>query len=339
MPQRLPSLLALVLAVAFLAFVPRFAFSDDVDTLFQAGNAALKKADYPTAYEKLSKAWELRQSVDIAANLAQAEAKLGKTREAAEHLAYAIAFFPPSGSDSARQAMQERLAELKKAFAEVTFNVEPGATIMVDDKTVGVAPLQVPVYLEPGKHVFAATKEGRQGSQTLHFRAGDVLVVAVLLKEAPAASASASASAAPSAAPSASGSATAPPPPEGPPKWPGFVVGGVGLVAIGIGGGLMGAGAGAKGDAEDAGRALPSPCNPDAPSTGCQDITDKLDQSNTLHNAGLGTLIGGSVVLATGVALIVWSFVAEPSQPDEARLQLLPLATPESQGLWLTGRF
>jgi hypothetical protein len=324
-------------AALALGVAPRLAFSDDVDTLFEQGTTALKKGDAKTAYEKLSAAWQSRQSVDIAANLAIAEKRLGKNREAAEHLAYAIAYFPPSGEPSARKEMETMLAELKKGLCELRIKTEEGATVRIDEKPVGLSPLNLPVYLEPGKHVFAAEKGSAKGSVTLHFQAGDSnnVVITMTITQS-----SATPSASASAPPTATGTATSTPPPdEPPPKWPGFLIGGLGFVGVAIGGGLMGASAAASTEAEDMASGL-SGCPTQSPAGACGELADKVDSENTLHNAGLGTVVAGSVLLATGVALIIWSFSADDAPADEqpaasrpATGRLVPLADPTFLGL------
>lgn len=325
------ALMTLAILCAGILVVPGLAFSDDVDALFEQGTLALKKGDPKTAYEKLSAAWQSRQSVDIAANLAIAEKRLGKNREAAEHLAYAIAYFPPSGEASARAEMERMLAELKKGLCELRIKTEEGATVHVDEKPVGLAPINLPIYLEPGKHVFAAEKGSSAGSVTLHFQAGDSNNVVITMTIAPA---TASPSATASAPPTASASVTADRPGEPPPKWPGFVVGGLGFVGVAIGGGLMGASAAASTEAEELAAGLDG-CPSSSPSGPCKELADKVDSENTLHNAGLGTVIAGGVLLATGVGLIIWSFSDDDPPPDEQKAtgRIIPLADPTFLGL------
>src|SRR5882724_9639583 len=63
--------------------------SERANVLFKKGKLAYNDGKYVDALRIYGEAWHLKQSPDIAANLAQAQADLGKHRDAAEHYAFA----------------------------------------------------------------------------------------------------------------------------------------------------------------------------------------------------------------------------------------------------------
>ena len=106
-------------------------------------------------------AFELRQSFEIAGNLGDVELIQGKPRDAAEHLGYAVREFPPTGKPPQKEALQKRLREATNMIGTVQIKVSvPGAEVLVDDKTVGKAPLDYELYVDRGEHVVSAKLEG-----------------------------------------------------------------------------------------------------------------------------------------------------------------------------------
>src|SRR5450432_3751077 len=67
--------------------------------LVRQGSAEYSKQHWEAARASFQKAWELKRHYAIAANLADVELKLGRYREAAEHLEYALANLPPEHAD------------------------------------------------------------------------------------------------------------------------------------------------------------------------------------------------------------------------------------------------
>lgn len=306
------ALLAASLSVSGLAS------GDEVDTLFEEGTAALEKGNYAAAYEKLSAAFEKRKSVDIAANLALAEVKTGKKREAAEHLAYGLANFPATGDPKARKRMQAQLDDLKKGLCEVKVAAEGGSKVLVGNVAVGLAPLQSPLYVEPGNITVRVELEGRMGEQTVAGQAGDSLTIKVELTQ----------TVGPQPTGTATGTGTTPPPPpEEKPLWPAIVLGGVAAVGAGVGIGLTVVGTGKYGSAEEARAACADP-----PTVACETtVTDEFDGANGLIAGGI---VGLSVAGAALIGMTI--YLAIPGDtPDEkaaANALFLPIIGPDQIG-------
>jgi hypothetical protein len=125
-----------------------------VGELFDQAQAAFAKGDKQGAYTAYLKAWGLQKSYDIAGNLGNVELRLGKHRDAAEHLSYGVTNFPPTGEPSLLRVMKQKLAEAQKEIGRVTVRVTvAGVRVRVNGREVGISPLSEEAYVEPGEVV------------------------------------------------------------------------------------------------------------------------------------------------------------------------------------------
>lgn len=303
-------LLTLTLAAFLFLFSPP-ALAQDVETLFKEGSEALSKRDFETAYDRLSKAWAIRQSVDVAANLSVAERRVGKNRDAAEHLAFAIAYFPPSGNQEIKRDLEATLAELKKGLAEVTIETEEAATVRVGDKVVGRAPLRTPVYLDAGTHTLRADLGEGKGSVTIKVVEGSSETISIKLTIP-------SASKGPAQAKSK--------PPEPRPIWPAALMGAVGGAALLTGVGLTIGAELEYGSAQD----LEDECVPatDACRTEGQ---GKFDNWALFHNVSFG-MYGLAAAAGLGIGLYL-------GLPQDESAAVLPMIAPGVVGAVAVGTF
>ncbi|WP_437690238.1 hypothetical protein [Sorangium sp. So ce176] len=133
---------------------------------YKVGVAAAREGRWPDAYAAYLEAWRLKRHFQIAANLARAELKLGKHRDAAEH----IAFFLREAegvSEPDRALGRQMLDEAKAHLATLTVVVSrAGATVLVDGVPVGTSPLGREVYVEPGERRLEARLQGETPAQT-----------------------------------------------------------------------------------------------------------------------------------------------------------------------------
>jgi tetratricopeptide (TPR) repeat protein len=122
------------------------------DALFREGNSDVKQQKWTEAEAKFASAFSLNPSFDLAANLGHTQYRLGKYREAATHLSFALRSWPISDKNRERREMVvKRLAEVRAQVATVTIHVSvPGAVVLVDGKEIGRAPLDVEVFVDPG---------------------------------------------------------------------------------------------------------------------------------------------------------------------------------------------
>jgi hypothetical protein len=164
--------LGAALLLALCAGAPRVALAADppatakADTSKQAqqlldeGLVAIKLGQWEKARSFLLGAWRLQQHWRIAPHLANVELKLGRMRDAAEHLS----FFLREGKNldpGDRKQAETLLARAQAKIGTVNVGGAPaGAEIRVDGELVGTAPLAGPIFVEPGTRRVEARAEG-----------------------------------------------------------------------------------------------------------------------------------------------------------------------------------
>jgi hypothetical protein len=158
--------------------------SDRANLLFKKGKVAFNAGKFNDALRIYSEAWSLKQSPDIAANLAQTESELGQHRNAAEHFAFALAHLLPSSTDEQKQALAEGLAQEKKEIGSLHVTLEPADSALSIDDTVVTVPPSGDIYLEPGEHGVLVTHEGYEPNrQTVRLSKGASQVLWIKLTQ------------------------------------------------------------------------------------------------------------------------------------------------------------
>jgi tetratricopeptide (TPR) repeat protein len=142
--------------------------------LLGKGLDAIADRSFERARTLLLEAFELSRSYDVAAALGQSELALGRHRDAAEHLEFALRNFPPSESLSFKAKARRALASARERVAAARVVTEPqGAEVLVDGKVVGTTPLEAELFLDPGRHTIEARlPSGATESQTVEVAAG-----------------------------------------------------------------------------------------------------------------------------------------------------------------------
>ncbi len=146
---------------------------------FKAGKKREAREEYLAAFR-------LKQSHDVAGNLGNVELALGMRRDAAEHLSFAIrALRAESGTTPEQiEKAKQKLAEAKRQVGTVSVSVSvPGAEVLVDGVSVGRAPLEGELFVEPGtRHVSPARLAGHEDAkQTIEAGKGTEQAVALTL--------------------------------------------------------------------------------------------------------------------------------------------------------------
>lgn len=326
----------LALAAA-LVFTPAVAHADPADDLFKEGSALFEQGKTEEAYAKFSEAWKLKQSYDIAANLAVTERKLGRHKDAVQHLEYALKNFPPSLDANIKAAMETSLEASKKEIGALDVSCPSKTKLFLDGKDLAETPVGT-IYLEPGTYELGAANAEKGGTTiTLQVSKGQKLAITLDLVPGKG----------PKLPEEGNKGGTEKKKGGGFPLWPGLVVGGVGVAGLGAGLGLALAAGGAGSEADDKTGALPSrdACLVDPPHADCQTIVDDLETRDTLTNASMGALIAGGVLLAAGGALIGVSAAsgssddAAPASAGPAVTGLAPWFGADGFGAFVTGRF
>jgi hypothetical protein len=303
-----------------------------VKELFRKGMKAYEQGRLQEAHDSYRAAWDLLKSYDIAGNLALVELELKRYRDAAEHAAYAIANFPPVGTDKQRRSLEELLAEAKKHVGALYVRVSvDGAEVTVDGVRAGASPLATPVFVEPGDHeVVASSPSHEPAKQTVHADAGSAPVVSLTLK--------------------ARGGPAVPTGTTAPTAAPG---GGLPVSPVVIGGGvaaLLAAGAGAAftilsnakaSDAQSTFDALSksgggSACAGATQPKECATLLDLRKSRDTLGNLAVWSFIGAG---ALGAGTVIYMLVAPKPAKPQAGVRAVPIVSAGGGGAVLEGVF
>jgi tetratricopeptide (TPR) repeat protein len=295
------------------------------------GNKAFKEGRFAEAERAYRQAFALKKVYDIAGNLAMSEFAQNKTREAAEHLAFALRLFPITGEPAVREQMQKTFDQCKGAVASIHTTIAPkGAQVFVDGKPAGEAPLADDVFVDVGPHTVEAKLDGYEdGKQDVRADKGAAATVTLTLKALP-----------PKvvvrkekeqvfvAAPKRS-------------VVPTIVIGGAALVAAGVGGALLGI-SGSKAssalDITDKLRGSNRRCTTTSADPDCVSLFDGLKSADSLHNAGVGVFIGAGVLAAAAVTYLL---LPAPAARKASALSVTatPIAGAGQGGLLLSGAF
>ena len=282
--------------------------SDRANSLFKKGKVAFNAGKYNDALRIYTEAWSLKQSPDIAANLAQTESELGMHRDAAEHFSFALAHLLPSSTDEQKQALAEGLAQEKKEIGSLHVTLEPSDSALTIDEVPVSVPANGDIFLEPGEHGVSVTHEGYESKQEkVRLSRGSSQVLWIKLAQVGAAAASG-----PEPRPEAS-PRTDPTPPPIPDRSHRSIVPAVvggGLVAAGaaVGIGFLLSANSSQKDADQLRSTLPGPnaCGPGSPyADECAALHDKnsdVDRARTIEIVGFS--VAGAAAVGTALYLL-----------------------------------
>lgn len=149
------------------------------------GDRLFKKGDYAGALAKYQEAYQIFPSPKIFYAMAKAETQLGRTLDALAHFEQFIDEAGDEVNEDLRVDAQVSVQELEKTLAVVRFDVRPeGVTVAVDGTEVGVSPVDKPVRLAPGEHVYHFEKSGwKSVDKRARLAAGDRLDEQITLRE------------------------------------------------------------------------------------------------------------------------------------------------------------
>ena len=307
----------------------------ELRALYVQGNALYEAGRDADAEKVFEQAWALRPTYDVAISLGQAEANQKKWLEAVGHLRFAQDNMPAGITRKKRTQIAEAYAKALAQVALVVLKVEPNdAKVEVDGPAA--VPLPEGLALEPGARRITVTKAGferRTIEATLS--AGERKEMAVTLTAEVIAPPAGPAAAVPPTVPVA--------PPSVPPEERSWVLpavaGGAGVVLLGAAVGFTVASNDAAGlaDEEQARlRAARVVCSAGAES--CAVLQGHVDDRDSTHTAAAWLYVGGSVAVATAVALVLWP--AETTESGStASTRVVPMAGPEQAGVAWMGRF
>lgn len=319
------------------------AMSDKSQALFKEGNNAFRDGKYALARASYKAAYALDpRNVKVVSNLGRTELELQLYRDAAEHLTVGVRLADPT--DPKRDKMQSALADTRAKVGTITMKAKSGGVevdgVEIVDMATGqsyMTPLTDPIFVNPGKASFRIRREGYESQEkVIDLAAGGETSVDIELVR-------------PANYGRPAGTATASGAPVGPApvprsKLPGFVVGGIGVASMLIGGALVGIASGQGGGLRNkvpkdaAGNPT---CNRTAVSgedPTCADLRATAQSASAMGNAGIGVLVGGTLFAAAGVIYLLIPASAEPAESAQSS-KLVPVVGSQGGGLVWTGSF
>ncbi len=292
-------------------------------TAAQLYNDAVASARKGRAKEALSlfrAAYEQDGSPEALANMAVIEAKLGRPRAAAEHLARMLQNLPAEYA-SKMDDLKKRLAAQVALVGTIRLEIAAEGEVFADGKWVGSGPFTSTVYVNPGHHVVRLQARGVIVERPFDLDKGEIGVATVMRADVDALVAKLLPAA--SAGPVAEGPA-APPSKAVVATGASLAVAFAGLGALGVGVAVRAAGERAK--IEDGVEQFGGACPASSP--GFTDDCHARDQE--AGNETIGKILAGTGFAAAGVAgLGTLLYVTVPAlrgsaSPTAARLQVLP---------------
>jgi hypothetical protein len=314
--------------------------------LFKKGKVAFNSGKYNDALRIYTEAWSLKQSPDIAANLAQTESELGKHRDAAEHFAFALGHLLPSSTDEQKQALADGLAIEKKEIGSLHVTLEPADSVLTIDDAPVTVPASGDIFVEPGEHGIAVSHPGYEpNQQTIRLSRGTAQVLWIKLTEVGGPATSEDPQHRTDAA-----TETAPPPIKDQSRRsivPALVGGGLVAAGAAVGVVFMISGNSSQKDADQLRASLPGPnaCGLGTPYVSeCAALHDKnsdIDRARTIEIVGFS--VAGAAAVSTALYLIWPHSHAQSHASSRATVtsSLSPILaiTPGATNVGLSGRF
>jgi hypothetical protein len=353
------SLARKVLAAALLGAVGHFTLTVSAQArdpvaaraLFQEARRAADAGQYPLACPKFSDSYRLDPAVGTLLNIADCEQRLG--RVATAWVTFQRALDQLSKDDDRRPSAERAAAALEPRLPRLTIRLgpaaPPGSTVQRDGVDVGSSGLGVALPLDPGRHVVAVRAPGRREqryeldlaeaqSREVVGEPGPVeppAPVAPIPPRTPAqtqapvppppAASSAPAPRVLTVAPVASAPVQGADRNGGGSRMVGYVLGGIGLVGLVVGGVTRGAAFSQQSTIDSHCDALKA----------CDSVgLDAVSKAKTLQTVSTVALVAGAAGVGTGIYLLV---AGRGRSAPQARIY--PLISPEGIGVGVLRRF
>jgi tetratricopeptide (TPR) repeat protein len=279
--------------------------------LFEQGRKLMDEGRFAEACALLAQSYELARGVGIQFNLASCLEAQGKVASARRHFSEAADIAERAGQPDRAEVARGRAEALKPRVSTVVLRVRdqvPGLQLDCDGRALAREQWGVPVELDPGDHELRASAPGHRSWRQLVRLPGEAQRVALDLPALEPASARAGDGAGRSTPltdePVADDSAQ---------LTTGLVIGGLGLVAIGVGAAFGVSAMSKQGDSD-------AYCD----ATGCDpEGLALIDEAQQAGNASTGLFIAGAALLGGGIVIAATAPTDSDRQPaSEAALRL-----------------
>ena len=292
-------------------------------------------------------AWKLERRYDIAANLGKLELELGRSRDAAEHLNYALTHLPADVDPKTRALLEASMQAARAKVASVRVELEPKAQhLLVDGQKAELLPGVTEIFVDPGPRAFEGRLDGYEPmEQKLETSAGGSYTVRFVLKPSTTLNSArvgvVGSDPAPPAQPvtreepSSSGSRS---------KLPLFIGGGLALAAIGAGVGFTLAANDTESNRELLLDDLETATQPKSVRSHtsehpprCAAAAGLLEDEQRFRNLAVGAFVVGGVAAAATIAY--WLFWPEPKKAGTGMLLVPVTGSNGSRGVSLSATF
>jgi hypothetical protein len=298
------------------------------DRLFKEGQQLLDKGD-PASVEEACKRFAESQRLDPKLgrllNLAVCHAKQGKTASAYEEFREAASWASQKGQKEREEFARKEAAAIEKKLSFVDVSLPSGVAptdvtkLTIDGNELARERWANPFPLDPGKHVAVLSANGKKDA-TVAFELKDPGVQAVQVPpfEAGAASSDATTAAGPGGA-DAGGSATSS---GGGSRTAGWIVGGLGVAALGVGAYFGLHAASKKSDAD-----------PHCPDKACD-----AEGSSLVHDARVSATIS-TIAIGVGVVGVAIGTYLVIKPAKGVTTGFAPMVSPQFAGLHVETTF
>jgi hypothetical protein len=325
-------------ALAFASASAHAQSTDDsrarADTLFREGQDLMTAGQVQTACAKLEESQRLDPKIGRLLNVAYCHEQLGKVATAWSEYNQAAALALQTKQAERESFARKQANQLahKLSFIRLDLSAAPEVSqVTLDGSVLAREQWSVPFPVDPGEHSLVFGGPGRKAhTQSVAVAGPGTMRVAVEALEADTgASAAAETPAAQPPAPPVSSLDTSQqqqpeqPPAPRPSRAPAWIVGGLGVAALGVGAGFGLRALSLKSDADG-----------DCPNHECSaQGTSKIDDAKT---AALISTIGFAAG-AVGVGVSAWLFLRAPSPSSTARAQIVPYVASDRAGVTWQG--
>ena len=133
------------------------------EALFRDARELMEQKKYAEACPKLEESYRLVEKLGTLLNLATCHERQGRTGSAWGEYTKAVTLAKQTGEEERVEYARTRLAELEGQLTNLVVEVPepvPGIQVLIDDKPIGKAAWRTPIPLDPGEHELVARAPG-----------------------------------------------------------------------------------------------------------------------------------------------------------------------------------
>ena len=304
--------------------------------MFDQAKELMKAGDYTTACKRLEESQRLDAGMGTQYRLAECYEKSGRLASAWSMYLEVAEAARVAGLSDRETFARDRASALKPKIASITIAVSPsiaalsGLDVKRDGVSVGPGQWNAAVPVDEGEHVFKVTATGKLPWGSKVVVSGPAKMTNVMIPPL-------------IDAPKASIPDVSVPEQQRRNLVPVVVLGGAAVVALGVGGALLGVGAGKKDSAGTLHDQILGDKNGCVPGSGnldsrCGELKSQLDSAYMLQNIGGATMAVGGAAAIAAVTYLLWP--APKLKKDHATpLSVTPVTGREQSGFVISGSF